>query len=98
MDDDLGFGADHQLGEAARLGDVEDRRFETEPLLQIVEPRPLQSDIVILRQVVEPEDRRAVAEKTGCEVVADEAGDPGHQNLHSGRPAAGATRPRPRLW
>ena len=51
-------------------------------MLELLQPCELQVDVVVLVEVVEPDDGVAAREQALCDVHADETGGAGDEDLH----------------
>src|SRR5690606_12620200 len=76
-----------QLGHCRSVGEVELRELEVAVGLEQREARALQRGIVVLVQIVEPDDVVAPLEQALCGVKADEAGSARHQDLQCALPS-----------
>ena len=83
--------AGEKPGHARAVREVELDEAEPRELLQHLEPRELEAHIVVVVEVVEPDDLVAALEQLAGRVIADEASGAGDQDLHS-RPSTSPAR------
>ena len=69
-----------QRGHGGAVGEIELGEAEACELGELGEPRLLQLGIVIGIEIVEPDNGAALLAQAAGDVIADEAGRPGHQN------------------
>ena len=82
VDHALELLAGEQLGHARAVREVELDEAEPRQLLQQLEPRELEAHVVVVVEVVEPDDLVAALEELAGRVVADEAGGAGDEEFH----------------
>ena len=94
MDDAVESFRGKQAVDRCAVGDVDLVEREVR-VLELLQPRELQVDVVVLVEVVEPDDVVAAREQALRDVHADETGGAGDEDLHRSEhasPAADAGR------
>ena len=76
--------AREQLRHPRPVGEIQLDEAEVRPLPQLREPRLLQRDVVVVVEVVEPDDFVAALQQELRGVEADEAGRAGDEKFHEG--------------
>ena len=74
--------AREELGHSRAVGEIELLELECGLLLQDFEPRELQPHVVIIVEVIEPDDFLAPLQQLAGGVEADESGGAGDEDLH----------------
>jgi|GEM_PF-5337841 len=82
VDDDVGPHPSEEIVEQAGRLQAALHRLEAGQALKLGVARPLQGDVVVVGEAVEPDDRVPLAQEAPAEVIADEAGRAGHERAH----------------
>jgi hypothetical protein len=86
-----------QPGDRVLIGEIHLHELETRVLRENREPRVLQRDVVVLVEIVEPDDLVASLEQVLRCVMPDEAGGAGNQYFQRSAPIARVTDARRKL-
>jgi hypothetical protein len=82
VDYSLGFVPREHVGDRLRVAEVAAHERELRMLLELPQTRSFQGRIVVVIQVVEPDDFVSPRQQPRCDVKADEPGCTRYQNLH----------------
>jgi hypothetical protein len=82
MDDPLGLVSAEQTGHSRRIRQVQLLEIEVGMGRELIQPRLLESDVVVRIQIVQADDFVAPRQKALGHVKADKASNAGDQNLH----------------
>ncbi len=96
MDHAFELLAREQLRHAGAVREIQLHEAEARLLLELREARLLESDVVVVVEVVETDDLVAAREQLRRSMKADEAGRAGDQYLHGLQPSVDLVAPRTR--